>query len=118
MTDATTTAAVHTYLLVGQDPLIQQDLGQAIAEFDPIARIVVAAAPTLDAIVDLGRLCLVFVELPADAFTGTPLSQAIAAHQASVVLTGASAERTQADGWFKLPYPFATSDVHAILRAA
>ncbi len=115
MTDATQGPdGPATYLVVLRHVLVAQDIAMTVAEFDPGAHIVTAAAaaealPRLDG---LGRLAVAFVGQGPSEFQGSALAERIAGLGGRVVLMGEEAELSGAEAGYRvLARPFTTGSI-------
>jgi hypothetical protein len=108
------------YLIVVQNPVIRQDIAQAIAEVSPDSHIIPAATleNAADALVDAAFVSLAIVEAGPDTYRASALASEMAARGARVVLTGSLDDQAaRAAGWDILPYPFETEDIHRLVSA-
>ena len=106
--------APATYVIVLRHVLVAQDIAMTIADYDPKARIVVAAngADALARLEEVGRIAVAFVGKGPRAFQASPLAQALAGRSGRVVLMGEEAEAEgEAQGFAVLARPFSTGNI-------
>jgi hypothetical protein len=108
------------YLVALRHVVVAQDIAQTVGEFDPDARVVVAASPAeaVQRIEGIGRIALAFVGEGPRGFAGSALAGALARRGASVVLMGGEAEAEgEAAGFAVLARPFGMGAVTALLAS-
>lgn len=114
----TTHITEPVFLIVVADLLVAEDLRQIILERTPAAQIIIAATP------EDGRAALTpdmqvktaVITTSSQAFAGSDLAAHLAQSGTHIMLTDPwDATAVNEKGWSILPFPFTSTDVHALL---
>ncbi len=106
------------FVIVVREWLVAQDIEMIIRGIASEALVVLARS--LDeavAAMPLGRIKAAFVQADVEVFVESDLGRRVANDGGRTVLVGVDAVNGLPDGWAELPFPFAESDVSALLIA-
>lgn len=106
------------FVVVLREFLVARDIEMIIRDIVVEARVILAR--TLDealAAMPQGRIKAAFVQVEAQDFAQSELCRRVATDGGRTVLVGTNEATGLPAGWVELPFPFAQSDVSAVLAA-
>lgn len=107
-----------TFLIIEDNLIIAEDVAEAIREVAPQAEIHVwtRQAATADAVLALPRICAAFVSLSTQDIAASGLDAAIAENGGTLVVLNDADPAGVRPGWWFVPRPFSTANLHEVLR--